>query len=686
RPFGRLAVSLADNGFRKELRVTEDVEGLEEWQLTLLGGQGHLGAALEAGVEAGAVVFSAVLTTLLYRRAFLVAALLLSAALAIAVACVLQLVNEAWMDVTSLATALRFVGVFTVGCARLGLGVVTVEVTPTTSRASAVGLCAAQAAIGEILASFMTVMAKMTYPSVPWLVSAGGCLLAAILTLVLPETSGTTLPDVVDEAEVVGLAISGQVIKSCYAKYGRTPYWTELDGEASGENHQGSHCHNKPRRYTKRSEASFFSTTEEHNEVEIKSRDRPPSSPASHESSDSPSSLMSLVDVSRVNGNNSDTSDSSDNDVHTVMGRTNPNTEESPKTSESSHLKAIKIHQRPLPAIPDEANPLPSGQKDETNDSKDQNKNKEASPEATAFYEGSVENDFSMSVFSLKFRHIKRPISPTERKAKTDLHYTSSFSSTCTYRPRKTLIQECVSRHSFQDDESNSCSSSQCGRDSESQCGRDSEEGNADTIEPLQSISKEIYEDNDKEKEKEQLTDAQKYSKSRNTPHNLKLLYSSKTCTHKTKTTLAETEETLPSTFMHPSREQTSSNLNPEQSPEPKPQKRRYLPVTRLSKCDALPDTPYSRKGKALSKTHSARCSLRATDTGSGGQRREAGEPVFKAATGEWGTGKAEREEKATILRRINQIQSAMSGGKSKAAGKDATHNVDEIKTDERLV
>ena len=62
------------------------------------------------------------------------------------------------MDVTSLATALRFVGVFTVGCARLGLGVVMVEVTPTTSRASAVGLCAAQAALGEILASFITIM------------------------------------------------------------------------------------------------------------------------------------------------------------------------------------------------------------------------------------------------------------------------------------------------------------------------------------------------------------------------------------------------------------------------------------------------------------------------------------------------------------------------------------------------
>ena len=60
------------------------------------------------------------------------------------------------MDVMGLATALRFVGVFTVGCARVGLGVVMVEVTPTTSRASAVGLCAANAALGVIFANLMT--------------------------------------------------------------------------------------------------------------------------------------------------------------------------------------------------------------------------------------------------------------------------------------------------------------------------------------------------------------------------------------------------------------------------------------------------------------------------------------------------------------------------------------------------
>lgn len=60
------------------------------------------------------------------------------------------------MDVTALATALRFLGVLAVGCVQVGVGVMVVEVTPTTARASAVGLCAAHAALGEILATFMT--------------------------------------------------------------------------------------------------------------------------------------------------------------------------------------------------------------------------------------------------------------------------------------------------------------------------------------------------------------------------------------------------------------------------------------------------------------------------------------------------------------------------------------------------
>lgn len=65
---------------------------------------------------------------------------------------------DTWLDVDALATALRFLGVLVVGGARVGVGVVSVEVTPTTARASAVGLSAAHAAMGEILAPLLALV------------------------------------------------------------------------------------------------------------------------------------------------------------------------------------------------------------------------------------------------------------------------------------------------------------------------------------------------------------------------------------------------------------------------------------------------------------------------------------------------------------------------------------------------
>lgn len=62
------------------------------------------------------------------------------------------------MDVQSLSTGLRFLGVLIVGGARVGVGVVVTEVAPTTARASAVGLCAAHAALGEILTPLLAVV------------------------------------------------------------------------------------------------------------------------------------------------------------------------------------------------------------------------------------------------------------------------------------------------------------------------------------------------------------------------------------------------------------------------------------------------------------------------------------------------------------------------------------------------
>ena len=437
----------------------------------------------------------------------------------------------------------------------------------------------------------MAQQSRMTYPSVPWLISAGGCLLAAILALLLPETSGTTLPDVVHEAEVVGLAYNGHVIKSCYTRYGKTPYWTEVDTEASGGTLQeGCECNSKCRHSRKKSGANLISATEEHDVQGVRGGDGQPHSPASQVSSDSHTSLMSLVDVSRVNGNNSDTSDSSDHVTATVMGGRSLSMEKTtPKTADDSDTrKKIKIHtlqlQSVLPDISDEINDSSSERADERSNFSDQNKNKESSLGAMALCDGPEENDFSLSVFSLKFRYIKRPISPTER-IRTDLHSSSSSSSPCTSRPRKTLIQEYISHHSFRGEGSNSCSSSQ----SEKEC--------QEQVKPVQSIIKDTNKHNTP---RERLTEAQKSSdnNSGNIQEKLKPLYQCNS--NKTNTTRTQRGEVLPSIFYCPTREQSSSSVSPISSPEPKSKKKHSLPATRVSKREALNGTSNSKKGKAI--------------------------------------------------------------------------------------
>lgn len=87
-------MSLADSGFRNDLPSAAGPSGLPTGRPgSVLGGPGHLGLVLGAGVEAGAVVLAAVFTTQLYRRAFLVIQLLVAAALALGVTAALQLLH-----------------------------------------------------------------------------------------------------------------------------------------------------------------------------------------------------------------------------------------------------------------------------------------------------------------------------------------------------------------------------------------------------------------------------------------------------------------------------------------------------------------------------------------------------------------------------------------------------------------
>ncbi|XP_064092671.1 uncharacterized protein LOC135205685 [Macrobrachium nipponense] len=378
--FAWFAVSMTDSLFRNDLPVfgddEEEASGAEtelgrgeldkgrrpfQRSTSVLGTRSDLGILLSAGVEGAAVILAAVLTTQLYRRAYLVIHLMLTAAASIVVISVTQLVKESWLDVQALATSLKFVAMLIAGGARVAVGVVSVEIAPTTARASAVGLCAAHAALGELLTPFLVLVAKMSYSSVPWLISAAVCLVAALLALLLPETSGTSLPDVVDEAEVVGLCSRGDVIKACDVGYGRSPYWVEVDGliVSRSVSEVGTDDSDKFKSLRLNLDSQLVPKESQHGDKKLPRlahgagpsqlmvlphvSDRRSHCSCRHSRSTlslgstcSQCSVISLVDVSRVNGNNSDTTDSNDSEGQTENVAT---------TSADLHIKSNAFKQ-----------------------------------------------------------------------------------------------------------------------------------------------------------------------------------------------------------------------------------------------------------------------------------------------------------------------------------------------------
>lgn len=249
-----------------------------------------------------------------------------------------------------------------------------------------------------------------------------------------------------EEAEVVGLAHGGDVFKSCYSKYGRSPYWTEMDNERTlqrpRERNGLKSFVEEPESLTLEADVTISSVPREDH--------GPPRSLASHTSSDSVASLMSLVDVSRVNGNNSDTSDSSDHDSLGAMrdGRSNIDKEAEMNTADHSSIQGAwpKTDEAGRNSLTSEGTENSSDFVSADDPLSGQNDNRHIIQKDIMSSDEAVEKDFSLSVFSLKFRHIRRPVSPTDR-VRTDLHYSSSTSSGDTPKS-KTLVQEYISHHS----------------------------------------------------------------------------------------------------------------------------------------------------------------------------------------------------------------------------------------------
>lgn len=526
----------------------------------------------------------------------------------------------------------------------------------------------------------------MTYLSVPWLVSAGSCLLAAALTLLLPETSGTTLPDVVDEAEVVGLAHGGDVFKSCYTRYARSPYWTELDSEGTEGTLQvpgeggGQH-----RRFNEKSEQSLDFDDDGNNSRVPRKSHAPPHSLDSHSSSDSLASLMSLVDVSRVNGNNSDTSDSSDHDsLGAVPGRCLSIVEKDAKMKKitADHLN----FQESLPEGRRGAviNSTLSRKRDDATDFNflsdgdflsGQSDNREASLEVLC--DEAVENDFSLSVFSLKFRHIKRPVSPTDRRTRPDLHYSSSSSSGDTPKPGKTLVQDYISHHGSSGDGTDSPSNSLSEKDvTEETLFR------AVPITVTLDDSPEVFQHTEQLKKRQESSD--------NDAGDSQVCRQPMHIRDKHEANASHTEIAA--------RGQSRGNLSDSPSPEPKPKRRRPSPVTQVPACGSLSDKPHSAEMETCNSSPPARyylttlldassgnrtdhCSTDIVHPTQGGRRSEGGEPDFKATPGKCKAGSSKRDEKPAVLRGVGRTMNTRTDGKSRTGELDAIVSDNDDKT-----
>lgn len=122
-----------------------------------------------------------------------------------------------------LATVLVMVGKFGVTAAFSMVYVYTAELYPTVVRNMGVGVSSTASRLGSILSPYFVYLGAYDR-FLPYILMGSLTILTAILTLFLPETFGTPLPDTIDQM----LRVKG-------IKYRQTPSHTRMlkDGEES---------------------------------------------------------------------------------------------------------------------------------------------------------------------------------------------------------------------------------------------------------------------------------------------------------------------------------------------------------------------------------------------------------------------------------------------------------------------
>ncbi|KAB1281358.1 Solute carrier family 22 member 5 [Camelus dromedarius] len=181
-----------------------------------LHGDVYLNCFLSAVVEAPAYVLAWLLLRHLPRRYSMATALFLGGSVLLFV----QLVPP---ELNYLAIVLVMVGKFGVTAAFAMVYVYTAELYPTVVRNMGVGVSSTASRLGSILSPYFIYLGAYDR-FLPYILMGSLTILTAILTLFLPESFGTPLPDTIDQM----LRVKG-------IKYRQTPSHTRMlkDGEES---------------------------------------------------------------------------------------------------------------------------------------------------------------------------------------------------------------------------------------------------------------------------------------------------------------------------------------------------------------------------------------------------------------------------------------------------------------------
>ncbi|KAF2363263.1 Major facilitator superfamily [Trinorchestia longiramus] len=151
-----------------------------------------------------AVLISGILLSVMRRKFVLITSQLLTTVLTVAMVAV----RIFWTGSETLSSlvlcSMLLLDVLVSHCALCTLVVLSLDVLPTVARASGLGVLAAVAAIGQLVMPLLLLVGSLTYPFVPWVILSSGTFISSVLTLLLPDTTTTALPDFAEDSEMLG--------------------------------------------------------------------------------------------------------------------------------------------------------------------------------------------------------------------------------------------------------------------------------------------------------------------------------------------------------------------------------------------------------------------------------------------------------------------------------------------------